>query len=175
MNIRETDEQPAVEETDNHKITIVTIHSYWDKPRKMYKLYIKYGETWFSWRRATHAEYGLRELQELAEQYNPDEGFFMTHGVGHPLREFNDKQIGEHTYKGIPLEWFTHLAKDDSDLYWNFGGNHRNYSGAFGYKIFSKNLASWVYECLICEGARAPKRESGSGSYPITLEIPERN
>lgn len=163
--VNELSESEPIEESEKHKITIVETRCLSYSPEKMYKLYIKAKDKWFSFRRATYASYGLRELQSLAERYDPKEGFFCTHGVGRPLKEFDDREDG---LKALPLEPFTSLTNQGA--YWSFGGNHKNYSGAFGYKIFSQNLASWVYEILQCEDVRAPPNRYHPKLYPVELD-----
>ena len=174
MTVIEKQELEVIEESDKHKITVVEIDhpSFGEYGKKMYKLYIKANDKWFSFRRASYGcgkyFYGLRELQKLAENYNPEEYFFCTHGVGAPLKKFDYNPYPEREdTKALPLEPFTHLENCGS--YWSFGGNHRNYSGAFGYKIFSKNLASWVYEILQCENIRAPPDKYISRLYTVEL------
>ena len=165
MSCRELQEWGVVEESPKHVITVVEIDSPgWDR-ELMYKLYIKTcDDRWFSFRRAAFADYGLRELQGLVERYNPDDGFFCTHGKGRPLKEFDDEDDG---LKALPLEPFTSL--ENTGEYWAFSGNHKHYSGAFGYKIFSKNIAQWVYECLKCDEARAPPDQYCPRVYSIEL------
>jgi len=156
MTVIEKKEIEVIEESSKHRITVVEIDhpNFGEYGVKMYKLYIKACDKWFSFRRATYADYGLRELQKLAENYNLDEYFFCVHGVGAPLKEFDyDPYPDNPETSALPLESFTWL--ENCGEYWSFGGNHRSFSGAFVYKIFSKNLASWVYEILCCDGVRA--------------------
>jgi len=166
--VRETQEFETIEESEKHRIAVVMIESAFDEPHKMYKLYIKNGDNWFSFRRASYGSgkyfYGLRELQKLAKNYNPGKGFFCTHGIGDPLKEFTK---GVYDLEPLPLEPFTSLTRQEG--YWAFGGNHRNYSGAFGYKIFDQWLAEMVYNSLSKDGVRAPPNKYHQKLYPVEL------
>ena len=143
MIVTELKESEPIEQSFKHKITSVDIQIFSDKPEKMYKLYIKANEKWHSFRRARYTDYGLKELKNLVNKYNPETKFFCTHGVGNPIKEFNDREDG---LKATPFESITSI--ENVGDYWSFIGNHKNYSMAFGYKIFSEDLANIVNKLL---------------------------
>jgi hypothetical protein len=164
MVVIELEENELIEESDKHKITVVTIDDGWGNSKKMYKLWIKYGDSWFSFRRSSYASYGLRELKELAGRYGPVMGFFCTHGVGDPFEELTKKQCG---YDALPLEPFTSLVNCGG--YWSFGGNHKGFSGAFGYKIFRRDIVKYVYDFLNKNNVRDPPNRYHPKLYPVEL------
>jgi len=137
----ETQESKPIESSNKHKITAVMVDNGWGTPEKMYKLYVKHNGSWYWFRRAYFRPYGLRELQSLAENYDPGSGYFCTHGKGCPLEEFED----------LPLREFTSI--EDCGDYYSFIGNHKHYSGAFGYKIFDPVLAEKI-ESMITHAER---------------------
>jgi len=103
-----------VEESDKHRIEVVKIFPVWEGEKDMYKLIVKspVGELFVQ--RETYADYGLRRLKRLANDYDPESGYFCNYGAGHPIDEFEkDFVIGDKTLSALPLEYFTWLEDFD--------------------------------------------------------------
>ena len=76
----------------------------------------------------SEAEFKLpQHLKRLKETF--EKGYFCIYGRGHPLEEFSD-----------PLDDFTSLDDTEVQGVKRFGGNHKEYSAAFHYLIWNREL-----------------------------------
>jgi len=84
-------------------------------------------------------------LPEHLERFRKifDKGYLCLYGRGHPLEEFTD-----------PLDNFTSLDDTEVQGVKRFGGNHREYSAAFHYIIWSRELIEEIEKRLKGGGVR---------------------
>ena len=119
----------TVEDTPLYRVDQVRVWSL-GRYEDMLKLMLKiHGKLVFVRRYdMAEAETKLREhLERLRETF--DKGYLCLYGRGHPLEEFTD-----------PLDEITSLDDTEAEGVKRFGGNHREYSAAFNYLIWNREL-----------------------------------
>ncbi len=121
----------------SYRIDLVNIQS-WGSPHKMYKLMVKVRKKLVFIIRREAWDFYLKDLIAKAKTHRVKKGFFYDYGKGDPLKEFEDND----------LEDFTFLSKKGKDGTYVFCGNHKKYSGAFRYHIWSRKLASQIRQKL---------------------------
>ena len=124
----------TIEETDKYRIDRVDVFMF--EHSDMLALTIKVNGKEIKVRRWRNADFYLKQIKEKANSWKEEDGFYFEYGRGHPLQEF----------EGNNLEWHTHLTLHNG--YYKFGGNHHRTGGAFGYIIWSKELALEIDERL---------------------------
>jgi len=119
----------TVEDTPLYRVDQVRVWSL-GRYEDMLKLMLKINGKLVFVRRydMAEAEFRLPEhLKRLKETF--EKGYFCIYGRGHPLDEFSD-----------PLDETTYLYNTEVEGVKRFGGNHREYSAAFNYLIWNREL-----------------------------------
>jgi len=123
----------TVEDTPHYRVDQVKVWSL-GRYEPMLKLMLKiHGKLVFVRRYdMAEAEFRLPEhLKRLKETF--EEGYFCIYGRGHPLEEFTD-----------PLDETTYLYATEVEGVKRFCGNHRRYSAAFNYLVWSRELIEQI-------------------------------
>ena len=120
---------------DNFRVDKVLVEPYWEQLLEMFKLSIKINNNWvFIVRR--HYDFYVKDLVKLGRSHSMSKGYFCHYGKGNPLEELSDK-----------LTSFSYIENSFDNVY-KFGGNYVEYSGAFNYYIWDKNIIGVIKEKL---------------------------
>jgi len=124
----------TIKETDAYRIDLVELES-WGERKPMHRLILKINDEEVFVRRYDELDVKY-DLPDHIRRIDPSKGYFCLYGKGHPLDEFSD-----------PLEEFTHISKHTNNVY-SFVGNHKEYSGAFYYLVWDKELINKIKASL---------------------------
>jgi len=124
----------TIEDTETYRIDHVDVFIF--EHSDMLSLTIKVHGKEIPIQRWSNADFYLKSIRDKATSWTEEDGFYCTHGRGHPLQEFEDDN----------LAGFTRLTLEKG--LFRFGGNHHRVGGAFGYIIWDQELAQEVDERL---------------------------